>query len=160
MPSTTSIPIESVVYGIAMTDLEPLLKYLGEHHRVPAPDRPIPIPSQYKMDYNRLSDDARYRFTVGHPRLHLVDMYYQRTLDSTERDEVAEGFREAYREARARHCDDSDEILYDLEGYIVGNRRPTRKDEVAAWTVLAYFFGACDIFEVPPGDWVPTGGGT
>lgn len=79
-------------------------------------------------------------------------------IDLNERDEVAEGFSAHYRLLRHEIGDNSDEILWRMQGYVLGRSRATWDREDAADVVLAYFFEECDIFEIPPPGWRPPAG--
>ncbi len=150
------IPVEHVVYSIGMAEIEPLLKHLAEHRDHHAAVEPIPLPTTYKVDYNRLSVFARDRLQAGRRYAHLIEAYYRNVLDLRERDEVAADFREYYRRMRRQHGDDTDEIFWEMQCYVLGQAAPRWDRDDAAKAVLAYFFDECDIFEVPPPGWQPT----
>ncbi|MQY18072.1 ABC-three component system protein [Nocardia macrotermitis] len=151
-----AIPINPVVYAIGLADIEPLLTHLAENRRPDAIVGSIPIPTVYKVDFNKLSQDARETLQSGRPYSYLVDEYYRGLLDPRERDEAAAAFRAYYHAMRSMHGDDTDEILWEMEGYVLGQERPRPSRGAAAKAVLAYFFDECDIFDVPPPGWRPT----
>ncbi|MFF9457275.1 ABC-three component system protein [Streptomyces flaveolus] len=68
--------------------------------------------------------------------------------------EVAQGFRVYYEQVR-RDWDDPEDVLWQLQMYVLGNAQPRPKVLRAALVVLAHFFGRCDIFEAPPAGWQP-----
>ena len=147
------IPIESLVYGIGMADLQPLLDHLRSH-RMPADSAaPVDEARLLKMDYNRLSTECREQLVRGMRDSYLVEEYYDRLADEAQHDEIATGFSDYYRQVRARVGDDPDEIMWELERYILGNEHPRQRVLVAAWTVLTHFFERCHIFEAPPAGW-------
>ena len=149
------IPISSVVYGIGLADLEPLLDHL-KPHRMPAnPSGSLDQPNLLKMNYNRLSEDCRERLVRGMRGSYLVQQYYDGLLDTAQHDEVAAGFSDYYRQVRNRIGDDPDEIMWELERYILGNEYPRIQALLAAGTILTHFFERCHIFEVPPPGWEP-----
>ncbi|WP_371644369.1 hypothetical protein OG974_23450 [Streptomyces sp. NBC_00597] len=151
------IPVEQVVYSIGLADIEPLLRHLAEHRKRDAPVGSVPLPTTYKVDFNRLSDYARELLQAGRPYGYLVDQYYRDLLDLRERDEAAAGFRAYYLRMHHEHGDDSDEILWQMQRYVLGQEAPRWDRDDAAKAVLAYFFDECDIFEVPPPGWRPAG---
>ncbi|WP_408059262.1 ABC-three component system protein [Streptomyces mirabilis] len=71
-----------------------------------------------------------------------------------EHDEVARGFRVYYEQIR-RDWADPEDVLWQLQMYVLGNAQPRPKVLRAALVVLAHFFGRCDIFEAPPTGWQP-----
>ena len=149
-----TIPVELVVYSIGMAEVEPLLAHLAEQ-RQSAMDQPIPTPSPYKADFNKLGTRFKEMLQRGRRYQHLIDSYYRGVIDKTERDEVAAGFRAYYELLRVEHGNDFDEIFWQLQGYVCGQARPTLVVEEAAEAVLSYFFDLCDIFEIPPQGWAP-----
>jgi len=87
---------------------------------------------------------------------HLVDAFYDGTVRELEHDEVAQGFRLYYEHVR-NEWEDPEDVLWQLEMYVLGNASQQPRTQRAAWVVLAHFFERCDIFEVPPQDWSPAG---
>ena len=83
---------------------------------------------------------------------HLVEAFYDGSLREIEHDEVAEGFRIYYEQLKVE-WEEPEEVLWQLEMYVLGNERQHPKVHRAAWVVLAHFFDRCDIFEVPPPGW-------
>lgn len=145
-------PAQPVVSGVALTDLMPLLDHLAEHRR-PVEDLPaIPRPSVEKMSYNSFSPDEKRRMSTALPYVQHVDTYYAGRRDPNERDETAAGFRDHYQLVKATSTD-PDEILGLLEQHILGNAKPSQQMHLNALVLLMYFFGECDIFEVPPPGW-------
>ncbi|MFD4434005.1 ABC-three component system protein, partial [Nocardia sp. NPDC058497] len=149
------IPIEREAYSIGMADIEPLLSHLAENREPAGPVDGLPIPTVYKADYNRLAEDDRSYLQSGRTDAYLIDRYYRASLNVWERDEVAASFRAHYEMIREDCGDDSSEMLYQMRVFVHGEIAPKMKAEKATNAVLAYFFDQCDIFEVPPGGWVP-----
>lgn len=147
------IPVEPLVYGIGMADLRPLLDHLSGH-RLPAdPAAALNEAQLLKMDYNRLSAECREHLIRGMRDSHFVEEYYDGLVDQAQHDEVATGFSDYYLQVQARVGDDPDEIMWELERYILGNEHPRQRALLAAWTVLTHFFERCHIFEAPPPGW-------
>ncbi|MFG2370546.1 ABC-three component system protein [Streptomyces sp. NPDC048504] len=149
-----TIPVEQVVYSIGLAEIEPLLKHLSEA-RQRVPDASVPLPTTYKVDFNGLSEQARAVLQAGRPYVYLVDQYYRELLDQMERDETAAGFQAYYGRMRHEYGDDTDEILWQMQRFVLGQEAPRWDRDEAAKAVLAYFFDECDIFEVPPPGWRP-----
>lgn len=112
--------------------------------------------SELKLDYNRLDGELRYRMVRGMRHSYLVDEYYERLHDPHEHDEVAVGFKAQYREAQEVSTDPED-IVWELEKYVHGNKLHHPRDLRATYVVLAHFFERCDIFDAPPHAWSPSG---
>ncbi|MFE0687925.1 ABC-three component system protein [Streptomyces xiamenensis] len=150
-----AIPVERVVYRIGLAEIEPLLKHLAQGRRTVGPPAPVALPTTHKMDFNALSEQARAVLQAGRPYSYLVEQYYQGLIDLRERDETAAGFSAYYARMRDEFGEDTDEILWQMQRYVLGQEAPRWDRDEAAKGVLAYFFDECDIFEVPPADWRP-----
>ncbi|MFF8432469.1 ABC-three component system protein [Streptomyces sp. NPDC016566] len=148
------IPIKEMTFGIGMDDLEPLLKQLQELRTSSDPLMPLPDVRIEKLDFNRLEGEAREDLLRGMRQAHLVDAFYAGNMRELEHDEVAQGFRVYYEQVR-RHWADPEDVLWQLQMYVLGNAQPRPKVLRAALVVLAHFFGRCDIFEAPPTGWQP-----
>jgi hypothetical protein len=148
------IPVEDVVYGVGLEDLKPLLDHLVEGRRQTNGQQSPREVSALKMDYNRLDEDDREMLRRGMLHTHLVEEYYQGLTDVTERDEVAADFNAYYREIAAAYPA-TNEVIYELEKYVAGNRHLERASARALGVVLAYFFETCDILAEPPAGWTP-----
>lgn len=147
------IPIEELVYGIGLGDLEPLLLHLRDNRSPADPTTPIAEASALKMDYNTLSSEYREFIIGGMKSSYLVQQYYDGLIDETQHDEVATGFSDYYRQLRDRLGGESDDIMWELERYVMGSQHPKLQTLIAAAAVLAHFFERCHIFETPPADW-------
>ncbi|AXI78836.1 ABC-three component system protein [Peterkaempfera bronchialis] len=149
------IPIDEVVYKIGMADIETLLKHLADNRNARAGSGPVALPTVVKADFNELSPWARQVLQDGRPYGYLIDQYYRDGMDMRERDEVADGFRAYYDLAREEYAADTDEIMWQMLRYVLGQDAGSWKREEAAKAVIACFFDECDIFEVPPVGWQP-----
>ncbi|WP_425424351.1 ABC-three component system protein [Streptomyces lushanensis] len=85
-----------------------------------------------------------------------MEAFYAGGIRTLEHDEVARGFRIFYEQVRQEY-QNPDDVLWQLEMYVLGNERQRPQVHRAAWVVLAHFFFRCDIFEAPPSDWSPAG---
>src|SRR5690606_24571939 len=151
------IPINEKTYGISVDDLEPLLKHLQELRTAPDPLMDLPDVPVEKLDFNRLHDEAREDLLRGMRQSHLVDAFYAGTMRELEHDEIAQGFRVYYEQVRSE-WDDAEDVLWQLQMYILGNAQQRPRVGKTANVVLAHFFERCDIFEAPPAGWRPGNG--
>ncbi|WP_460333353.1 ABC-three component system protein [Actinoallomurus acanthiterrae] len=148
------IPITQLAYGIGMEDLAPLLEHLKDQAKFSDPLKPVPPVSELKLDYNRLDGDSRESLVKAFRSTRLIDQYYTMRMAAYERDEVAAGFSIYYQQIK-EDWEDPEDIIWQLEMYVLGNMHQDRRTHRAAMVVLAYFFERCDIFEQPPPDWRP-----
>lgn len=146
------IPIQPVVHGIGMEDLAPLLKHLRDQRRAADPLMPLAEVDPRKLDFNGIQEEAREDLLRGMRQSHLVEAFYAGTLRAVEHDEVAQGFRVYYEQVR-RDFPDPEDVLWQLEMYVLGNGSVPPRTQRAAWVVLAHFFERCDIFDAPPPGW-------
>jgi len=147
------IPVHDVAYGVGMADIEPLLRHLADNRPLHAPRVEISLPTTLKADYNRLSPRAQQELQEARPYVYQVGEYYQGLLNHTEQDEVAAGFATYYRCMREEYGDQPDEILWQMQRYVLGQAHARWERADAANVVVAFFFDQCDIFEVPPPGW-------
>ncbi|MDY0816242.1 ABC-three component system protein [Kitasatospora purpeofusca] len=146
------IPVKPTVYGVGMDDLKPLLQHLKELRTEADPLMDLPQVHEEKLAFNLLQGDSREDLLRGMRHTHLVEAFYAGGIRALEQDEVARGFRIFYEQVREQYPD-PDDVLWQLEMYVLGNERQRRSVHRAAWVVLAHFFFRCDIFEAPPSDW-------
>ncbi|WP_181776695.1 ABC-three component system protein [Amycolatopsis pittospori] len=147
-----ALPVQELAYGVALEELEPLLAHLREGRVRNFDPTEISAVSKQKLDYNRFSEDVKDELRRSIIRSADIDAYYQELIDITERDEVAAAFREEF----LRICDkidEPDDILWQLEQYVLGNASAPIRMRKAALAILAYFFQSCDIFNNPPPGW-------
>ena len=109
----------------------------------------ITLPAAGKLEHNALSADYADLLRAGRRRQGLVGDFVQELTDPSTGEEIAEGFRLAYRELRDAGAtpDETFAALWRHAGgeHFVG---PTEFPAVAS--VVAYFFDSCDIFENAP----------
>ncbi|WP_171162545.1 ABC-three component system protein [Streptomyces sp. I05A-00742] len=148
------LPVQAKTYGIGLTDLEALLAQLCQQRHTAEPLAAIPDVNKYKLEWNRLMGDVRGALIQGIKHSHLVQDYYAGLAVPDEADQVAQGFRVYYDQARGR-TDDQEKLWSALQEYILGNANPSLSSMYCAWIVIAYFFQRRDVFDVPPDGWVP-----
>ena len=146
------IPIQQQVYGIGIRHLKPLLEHLGELRIVTSP-RPADDAYLDKISYNLLNSNSQFKLTQGEIYMPLVGDFYGMHVSPIEAQEVADGFKAKYQQLCRDQPDlTPDERLVRLEHYVQGNELQTLEQQLASWTVLAYFFFRCHIFESPGSD--------
>jgi len=149
------LPVQEVVYGIGLREIQPLLDHLRQERKRLSGALSVAPPPATKLAYNALNGDYVDAITAGFKLSHVIDDYYSRVADLTEHDEVAAGFNAHYQQVRSEHPGDPDAVMWEMEVYVLGNRRSTRELLLTADAVLAHFFERCDIFDRPPADWQP-----
>lgn len=151
------IRVQQLVYGLSLTDLEPLLTHLGrvrdrsdwsEAHAIP----------MHKLEFNNFTPDLQEYIIHGMRFAKQVDDYYEGYYDVLARDETATAFREKYLSLNEMDLT-PDEIFQELLVYVTGNMMPTPALLTSAYTILSYFFQRCHIFEEPPDSYSYTSGG-
>ena len=109
----------------------------------------LPVPHT-KMDFNAIPEKTRIEFNEGRIQAARIDHWFAEQTDPGLRDAKARRFKEIYLEARAVTVEPAEvvEAVYTAlggEGFRRWNRRAN-----AVYSVTAYFFDSCDIFESPP----------
>jgi hypothetical protein len=104
-----------------------------------------------KIEHNRLAKNTESLLMMGFEKAAMVGTYFDRISDPTYADRIANTFKEKYVELRdadlPAHPDD---IFHGLAMWAGVGNSPTSGQLVAIYTVLAYFFEQCEIFEAPP----------
>ncbi|WP_156934774.1 ABC-three component system protein [Pseudonocardia spinosispora] len=148
------IPV-NMVFSVSLDEVIPLLEHLSRE-RPHSPQQSIVQPSADKLDFNEFCADTKDELRKAMVQTREIDQYYQLRDDITERDEVALAFHAEYMSIREKTAD-PEQILHNLEQYILGNASASYPKRRAASAILAYFFESCDIFENPPAGWSISG---
>ncbi|MFI9331220.1 ABC-three component system protein [Kitasatospora sp. NPDC052868] len=148
------IPVRPMAYSVGLEDLVPLLNHLTQLRAQADPLMELPQVHTDKLSYNQLDSESRESLKLGLRSVHLVEAFYAGGIRELEQDEVARGFRIYYEQVR-QECADPEDVLWQLEMYVIGNAAQPPSRHRAAWVVLAHFFFRCDIFEAPPAGWSP-----
>ena len=109
-----------------------------------APVREVPA---RKIEANQLSDSIAILLKEGMTKAALLDDFFQMWHDPTFGERIAAAFRERYEELREDLT--PNEIFLELQNWIGGSVRGTPEHEMAIFTVIAYYFESCDIYEEP-----------
>ncbi|WP_043712626.1 ABC-three component system protein [Corallococcus macrosporus] len=141
------VPTARSVDALGIADLRPVLEQIP---RLPAPAdadlRPVPAD---KIELNLLSEHAAAMLKMGMRRATLVGRYFDLRPNPTERDAVAQALRVKYEELR-RAGASPDDVFVGLQNFVDPGRMHSIERQAAVFTVLAYFFEECDIFERAP----------
>ena len=140
-----AVPNQSLVDGLALEDLEPVIDALEQRDPDPIDALPPP-PSVQKLERNALSAEAADFLRMGRRKVRLVETYFQKCTPVELGERIAEAFRERYTELKALGLS-PDRIFMYLQRYAGFRGEPKR--QVAGMAVLAYLFDSCDIFEDP-----------
>ena len=133
---------------LTLKDIEPVIEAIEKSE--PTVDlKDIIEPSVDKLKKNDISKAARNMLNIGRQKSALVEDLLMR-FDTPDRSEkIAESIRKRY--IKLKKPNSSSEkifhLLQDYIGFAHQNNTPTRFS--AIWTILAYFFDKCDIFENP-----------
>jgi hypothetical protein len=104
-----------------------------------------------KIEHNRLTKSTAGLLMMGFEKAYEVAKYFDQIGDPTYADRIANSFKEKYADLRdadpPKHPDD---IFHGLAVWAgIGNTH-TSGQLVAIYTILAYFFEQCEIFDPPP----------
>lgn len=109
-----------------------------------------PVPPQ-KLAANAFSFAVQSYLQLGMIKTDLLRTFFAQWHDPRYGDQLADTFRQQYEELRKQGLT-PDDIFWKLQAFVIGDARGKPTQEIAALTVLAYFFEACDIFEEPRGE--------
>ena len=145
-------PSRQGMVELGLAELAPVLDQIALLPPTPDPDlRPVPAE---KIERNLLSDSVAVLLKAGMSRTDLVAKFFR--SQATKQDQIAETFRARYAALRASGLA-PDEVFAELQRFAGGHaycRPQAVRAQVLA--VLAFFFEACDIFERPDSDGVPS----
>ena len=100
-----------------------------------------------KIEANALSESTSIPIKNGMAKAPLVSDFFDAWHDETLGERLAVSFRAEY--ACLRSTLHPNRIFSELQAWAGGVHRGTPEHEMAVWTVLAYYFERCDIFEEP-----------
>jgi hypothetical protein len=102
-----------------------------------------------KIEANQLSDGIATLLKQGMEKSSLVENFFSKWYDPTFGERIAVAFREKYETIRENMT--PNKIFYEFQTWVGGTERGTAEHEMAVLTIIAYYFGSCDIFEEPRG---------
>jgi len=142
------LPVQEVRYRVELEEIAPLLAHLRRSTQTQRPDEHISTVSQEKLTFNAFGDDTQDELRRAIIRSNVIDEYYSDGYRVTERDEVAAAFRAEFDRIRVLVPDaHPDELLYQMELFLLGNLSSRIPERRAALVVLGYFFESCDLFD-------------
>ncbi len=142
-----SIPTPPDFANLGLHDIKPIVDYLA------AGEEPLEVevmpPPPGKIQHNRLSKAAARQLTLGMAYSRLLKQYLAGHPDKTYGDRVAALFRATYQQILG-YEPEPDNILMELFAFAAGPLPSGNlRRDAAVWTVLAYLFEHCEIFERP-----------
>lgn len=144
-----TIPTPADFADLGLRDVKPIVDHLATGEEPPETEVTPPPPG--KIAHNRLSQAAARMLTLGMAYSRLLKQYLAGHPDRTYGDRVAALFRAKYQMLAVNGLE-PDEVLTALFAFAAGPL-PTHnlRRDAAVWTVLAYLFEHCEIFERPTG---------
>lgn len=140
-------PTEETKTSLGFADLKVVLERIAALSMSPTAVKDVPAG---KIEANALSEAVTRLIKEGMIKAPLVADFLAQWHDETLGERLAEAFRAEYQRLR----DDGyvpNNIFPELQSWAGGGRRGSPEHELAVLTVMAYFFGTCDIFEEPRG---------
>lgn len=150
----TPLAVQDMVFSPIDSEIAELLELLTKARLAPDTFEPLNVVPEDKMDYNQLQGDVRRELLEGMKYQPTIAEYYANSRNPTEQDEVALGFKDEYLTIKRQGEADPEQIMFELESYILGNGHVVASKRRAASSILAYFFSLCEIFEEPTVDWM------
>lgn len=136
-------PTQDTLAKLEFEKLQPVISSI--QRMAPDENPPLTAPSPEKIQANDLSDAAADLLRQGRRRESLVEQFLNQYPAPSFGDEIAQGFRERYKEP----CDERlgpDDIFAELQQF-AGGMTGTPEHQLAVLAVMSYFFERCDIFE-------------
>ncbi|MGC6458455.1 MAG: ABC-three component system protein [Akkermansiaceae bacterium] len=140
------VPDESTKAKLGFDDLKPVLEAITR--RTAPVDCAVEEVPMGKIEANSLSESATTIIKNGMTKVPVVEDFFSKWYDESLGESVAEAFRAEYQRLRGLSLIPND-IFYELQSWAGGSQRGTPEHEMAVYTVLAYYFERCDIFEKP-----------
>jgi len=138
-------PTEETKAKLGFKDLQVVLERIASQG-VPS-HQPIKDVPMGKIEANALSESIVVLLRTGMTKAPLVEAFFTKWHDPAFGEHIAESFREQYKSLREEFT--PNEIFSELQGWAGGQDLGTPEHQLAALTVLAYYFERCDIFEEP-----------
>lgn len=128
------------------SDLQPVLENLAAQSA--AQNLPVKDVPSGKIEANALSESVATIIKEGMIKADLVRQFFDQWHDPELGEKIAESFRKQYKLLRDERLTPN-KIFVELQTWAGGEQRGTPEHELAVWTVLAYYFERCDVFEEP-----------
>jgi hypothetical protein len=111
-------------------------------------DEPAVVPAE-KLEFNSLSSAYQDFIKLGFQNASRVENYLLENYVPTLGQNVARAFKAKYLELRSQSLT-PDAIMDELYDFALAGHKPTTPRQVAIWSLLAYLFEKCTIFEDKP----------
>ena len=134
------------LYNFTYANIENVLQYVAK--KPPLDDGEVEEVPPGKLDANGLSDDSKQLIFQGNKKSKYVGEFFDNWHDPAFGNEVSHSFREEYKQLK-RVIGRPDEILIRLLEFAGYHNVNDASDIAAVYSVVAYFFEVCDIFEAP-----------
>lgn len=141
-------PTDTAKRSLSVADLEAVLNHIAQAQS-PAGEIPRPVPTG-KIEANGLSRSVTALLILGMEKAELVRRFFDLWHDPLYGDRLATTFRVRYLQLRDQSPKiGPDEIFHELHTWAGGTWASSPSLHVAVYTVLAFFFEQCEIFEAP-----------
>lgn len=135
--------------SLGYADLQAVLEHI-QRQPTPATESPREVPFG-KIEYNMLSEEVGLWLKAGIAKAPIVEAFFSRWHDADYGNQIATAFKARYLELREQKPALHPDLIWgELEAWAAGTVNNDPKHKLAVLTVLAYLFGACEIFEEPP----------
>lgn len=118
----------------------------------PGDEESVVVPAD-KLDFNKLAAPYRGYIKLGFQNGAKVEHYLQNNYVPTLGTVVAKTFRDKYLELKSQRLS-PDEIMDELFDFALSGQKLSAPRTAAIWSLLAYLFERCTIFEDKPVDTV------
>lgn len=136
--------------SVTMENVRPLLKrIIAERSANPDLCEFGEIPDEAKLDFNKLSPDAKHDIKRARAHVDVVDRYLSGMSKPQQSSMIQAQMRAKYDETHGLGYN-PDEIMAKMLKFVGTDGTPTVS--AAAYVIIAYYFDACDIFENIPDD--------
>lgn len=139
-------PTERDLTSLTFEELELVLVFIA-NNEIPN-ENPINAVPSGKIEANALSTYTASLLLLGMQRTTLIENLFKQYHDPLLGDKVAIQFINKYQELRKMTLL-PDDIFSEIYNWAIGDKTLTPKIQVAVYTIIAYFFESCDIFEPP-----------
>ncbi len=138
-------PTNETKARLGFRELQVVLETLGKR-AAPTNAEVRDVPTG-KIEANALSESVATLIKSGMGKSPLVEAFFAQWHDETLGDRVAESFRAEYQRLRAQFP--PNQIFTALQAWVGGSEIASPDHQVAVFTVIAYYFERCDIYEAP-----------
>ena len=134
--------------SVQMKHIRPLLQNIREGRSSPTVTLEFgDNPEVEKLDFNKLSSDAKFAITRAYSQVRLVDAFFEQLSKPAHANVIQKAMRDEY-ERLKELSHPPDDILANLLKFVGDDgSEPVR---AAAYVIVTYHFDSCDIFENVP----------